>query len=46
MSIPFSQIYTDVLDDENRVISMRATVKAIANDVNGDLSKYIGVRTF
>lgn len=26
-----------VLDDERRVISMRATVKAIASDDNGDL---------
>lgn len=34
-----------VLDDGNRVISMRATVKAIANDTNGDLSKYVGVRS-
>lgn len=34
-----------VLDDERRVISMRATVKAIANDDNGDLSKYVGVRS-
>lgn len=33
-----------VLDDESRVISMRATVKAIANDDNGDLSKYVGVK--
>lgn len=33
-----------VLDDERRVISMRATVKAIANDTNGDLAKYVGVR--
>ncbi len=34
-----------VLDDERRVISMRATVKAIANVVTGDLSKYVGVRS-
>lgn len=34
-----------VLDDGNRVISMRATVKAIANDANGDLSKYVGVKS-
>ncbi|MEE0649138.1 P63C domain-containing protein [[Clostridium] scindens] len=34
-----------VLDDKNRVISMRATVKAIANDDNGDLLKYVGVKS-
>ena len=34
-----------VLDDKSRVISMRATVKAIANDDNGDLSKYVGVKS-
>lgn len=34
-----------VLDNESRVINMRATVKAIANDDNGDLSKYVGVRS-
>lgn len=34
-----------VLDNESRVISMRATVKAIANDDNGDLSKYVGVKS-
>ena len=34
-----------VLDDESRVISMRATVKAIANDDNGDLLKYVSVRS-
>lgn len=34
-----------VLDDERRVISMRATVRAIANDDNGDLSKYVGVKS-
>ena len=33
-----------VLDTEDRVISMRATVKAISGDINGDLSKYVGVR--
>lgn len=33
-----------VLDDKRRVISMRATVKVIANDDNGDLTKYVGVR--
>lgn len=33
-----------VLDDERRVISMRATVKAIANDANGDILKYVGVK--
>lgn len=31
--------------DKNRVISMRATVKAIANDDNGDLLKYVGVKS-
>lgn len=34
-----------VLDDKRRVISMRATVKAIASDDNGDLSKYVGVKS-
>lgn len=34
-----------VLDNESRVISMSATVKAIANDSNGDLVKYIGVKS-
>lgn len=34
-----------VLDNKSRVISMRATVKAIANDDNGDLSKYVGVKS-
>lgn len=34
-----------VLDDKSRVISMRATVRAIANDDNGDLSKYVGVKS-
>lgn len=33
-----------VLNNGERVISMRATVKAIANDDNGDLNKYIGVK--
>lgn len=33
-----------VLDDGSRVISMRGTVRAIANDDNGDLSKYIGIK--
>lgn len=34
-----------VLDDESRVISMSATVKSLANDTNGDLAKYIGVKS-
>lgn len=34
-----------VLDTEERVISMRATVKAISNDDNGDLVKYVGVKS-
>lgn len=33
-----------VLDTGDRVISMRATVKAISGDDNGDLSKYVGVK--
>lgn len=34
-----------VLDDERRVISMRATVKAISGDENGKLVDYIGVKS-
>lgn len=34
-----------VLDTGDRVISMRATVKAISNDDNGDLAKYVGVKS-
>lgn len=34
-----------VLDDERRVINMRGTIKAIANDANGDLAKYVGIRS-
>ncbi len=45
LSLGFQNVDCYVLDTEQRVISMRATVKAIANDDNGDLSKYIGVRT-
>lgn len=33
-----------VLDAGERVISLRATIKSISNDDNGDLSKYIGVK--
>lgn len=33
-----------VLDNGDRVISLRATVKSISGDVNGDLSKYIGIK--
>jgi len=45
LSLGLQNVDCYVLDTEQRVISMRATVKAIANDDNGDLSKYIGVRT-
>lgn len=38
------QVDCYVLNNETRVISMRATVKAIANDDNGDLAKYVGTR--
>lgn len=34
-----------VLDDERRVISMRATVKAISGDENGKIMDYIGVKS-
>lgn len=34
-----------VLDDGNRVISLRATVRAIADVESGDLSKYIKVKS-
>lgn len=34
-----------ILDDESHVISMSATVRSIANDSHGDLTKYIGVKS-
>lgn len=33
-----------VLDDERRVISMRATVRAISGDENGKIADYIGIK--
>lgn len=34
-----------VLDDDRRVVSMRATVRAISGDENGKIMDYIGVRS-
>lgn len=34
-----------VLDDERRVISMRATVRAISGDENGKIMDYIGIKS-
>ena len=45
LSLGINSVDCYVLDDKSRVISMSATVKSIANDSNGDLAKYIGVKS-